>query len=202
MNKIIVLSQGRTGSTYICNLLKHNFDQCIINPFEENIENILEIIESNLSILIKDNQIIKLLNYEIPLYKKYIDIINKNFYRIKVIRNDIFHLTLSRIIAEKNNVFYYDSDYCLELENIDVKLFKDYLNKTYLHFKNLQKYEEYDSVIYHENLTGDAQIDFKSLNLNLLPPQSLPFIKLNYTNVIRNYSELYSIYMDLKNVQL
>jgi hypothetical protein len=206
IKKVIVLSQGRTGSTYVCNLIKQNFDHYVLNPFDENIENILEIINSDKKILIKDNQIIKCLHLQHnknDIYKKYIDIINKDFYRIKLLRNNVFHLTLSRIIAEKNDVFYYTSEYNPESLKIDSSVFKHYLTNTINNFENLKNYRHFDKILYYEDLVGDSTADFDMLDLkNLLPPAPRKFLKLNYNNIIENYSELLSIYMEEKNVQL
>lgn len=188
-NKILIVGMPRGGSTYMYNLLsKYNglsFDSAHIcnEPFgtirleyrkmeiddfnylhslyEQRLNSIKNIIDNDSHCVIKDH-IQNYRSYEDDLGTKFpFDSLYKDFYKIKLIRNDFKALVYSLAIAKTTRAFYvFNEEDNVTQVTIDKEMLQysidhqwDILNLLYTDIN------KYDEVVVYDDLSGDPTVD-------------------------------------------
>lgn len=176
--KIQIISIPRSGSSYLIKLISKKLELSantysiseIFNPLKNyNFENVLENIKNYNSVITK-NHVNHLSAIQKTMPDKFFQFKNVNWFTIVLLRKDIFENTISRCISyitgEWNNYSYTDNN-CFY---IDVDYFISNLNETinYWHIVDQNTLEiEYNKIVYYEDLTFNANIDFKHLDIFL-----------------------------------
>jgi LPS sulfotransferase NodH len=179
--------------------------------------NIIKDLSVSNELVIKDNQIFNIKYYlymnrillgedlsehseMIKIFEEYNSILD-NFYKIKLVRNNIFQLTLSLCIAEQTDVWHklIGSDDNVRKIILNPEKFKECLHE-YLDMKRmLNEYSNYETLIEYEELKGTYNIDCTIINNLDILPVTISFMQSHLKNddkiqVIENYEEILKIY--------
>ncbi len=209
--KILLLTMSRTGSTYLTKTLNSAMPENSIvyyEPFNENhmfkykkgyVNNLINVVENNTQVLLKSHfdQINRIKK---PSQIDYF-LNNSVWYKILLLRKDLFSCTLSHTVAHLLNNFGNKLYYKTSLK-IDVNLFLDSLEsktKNWKKFSNLKIDNNYNQIIYFEDLKFNSE-DFKLIKIKF----NLDDIKtIKNTNPtpkklinIENKDKLYNIFLN------
>lgn len=218
---VCIFSSPRSASTYLARMLIKSPDlsTLISEPFnidvgeQLNVAYIkkcranLDLIKSHTNnLLIKDN-----LSYYIATFyysnsavcdiiDEYHDHINRNFYKIKLIRNDIFEQALSNCIAVMQDIWSYNSLYdVMPTLTIDKQMFIDTLHMYMDRHNHLRNHITGHTTIYYDQLTNDTATDWKLFDAITPPEQMTPADtdpNPEKSSHVTNYYELYQWFLE------
>ena len=188
--KIQVLSNPRTGSSYLYDILtmQHDTFECMHEPFaasHNEYKTILEQINASKNIIVK-NHMYHLGQLETHnLLEQFKPI--KFDHTIVLIRKDLFETALSLSLAMTVNQWNKD-ELNFESIKIDVSTFDSAINATWLELLRIIRNEydiEYNEIVYYENLIFDEKSKYKKFR--------------DKTMTVQNYKELHSFTIDFLN---
>jgi hypothetical protein len=153
MVKVCLLSFGRSGTTFIIDMLKKLNNSNYIIDFELNEKQIEENCKN--MYLSEINYIFKYiftgdLNYDL----KMINMINKNDFKFIFIDRNLIDRLVSGKLAKKNNK-YSNSDYSDERIELDISEIYDINNYSNHYFIELNKIIQYKTIYYEQFLTDN-----------------------------------------------
>jgi len=178
--KIIILSSARSGSNYLTKLLHtcspynktllfnepFNYDVIqTLPPHELYVKKIIERCETVDHVILKThlNQL-----YDIKNTSYRDSFLNSNiWYRILLLRKDLFKCSLSHAVASELNNFN-DQNYTETTISINENNFLWTLeNKIeyWIKFADFKKLKNYNKIVYFEDFLFDPTVDIKNLNL-------------------------------------
>jgi hypothetical protein len=178
--KILILSTARTGSSYLINLLQKFAikNTCTISePFGMDMEIAVDkdkhIRKTIKKIKKVDNIILKThFNQVNELHeKKYKDFFlnNEIWYKILLLRKDLFRCTYSHAVADTIGNFG-DKTYKNLTVTIDKNKFLDILEDKIFYwteFSKIKSQGEYNKIVYFEDLSFNNEEDYKKLEIPL-----------------------------------
>jgi hypothetical protein len=224
--KILILSSARTGSNYLTTVLQTYMfkDTIVLNePFRPEIKQmfdqsgyvdaIIEAIHHNDNIILKTH-----INHFENLHEKnYKDFfLNNNlWYRLLLLRKDVFKCAFSHAVAEMSGSFS-AGPYKNLLFAIDVDHFSNIIKSklvNWIEFSKIKSHGNYNRIIYFEDFSFDIDIDFNRLyvpleqviqNNSVTPSKKTPYDILTITNKDELQERFYEIinefsYAGIKN---
>lgn len=226
MKNIYILTLPRSGSSYFFKLMSQSPDivHRYYEPFNDEllktesefyelcVSKINEIKLYKNGVLVKDTiNYINYLDHEIgdvynyrDLFLDFYNVVNSNFYVIKLHRRDIFNQAVSNCIAELTGKWTtYNGEYKFPVVNIDTDLLKSKLD---IHKKSrsfLINYPHCDKELYYEDIIENYDLTKEWIFDFLTPPDVIKpeFTTLNPPKhrVVSNYNELVDWYNNHKD---
>lgn len=199
--RIFILSSSRSGSNYLNHMIYRYSPKntlCINEPFSLDKFGIIEDSKKDFYLKNKVNECVKNDNIVLKTHfnqlttikdQHYIDFFLKNkiWYKILLLRKDLFRCTFSHAVAD--NLRNFNSRNYFETSiTIKEKIFQHVLNNKidyWIKFSMLKQEGNYDKIIYFEDLSFDFDIDRANLNL--------PIEKNVQNNIYKNPRTPYNI---------
>lgn len=171
--KIHVVSMARSGSTYLAttvaayNVKKNERSVYLDEPlndiiYENAIENFLKTVTTVKSITMKDHMDFYVKFKTTDMYNEYSKI---KIYKIGLLRKDIFESSLSHAISlqtQEWHRFTYTNPFIVNMDTFMMCLQEQ--------IKSWEKYvtniDNFNEILYYEDLTGDPVIDFNNLKIH------------------------------------
>jgi glutaredoxin-related protein len=214
--KILILSLPRSGSRYLTTLL-YNYSPestlLLVEPFHRDFFNtqnqkyISEVVKETMK---NDNVILKTHLSQLTRQvknKKHIDYFlnNKNWFRILLLRKDLFSCVLSYIVADALNNWgdkKYKTKSLLINENLFIEELKSKMN-AWNKFAQIKIEGQYNKIIYFEDLSFNLEEDIKKINQNSFTEKQIkieffkktPYEKLSIINK-DNLKNIFNTYVN------
>jgi|TARA_B110000503_G_scaffold4865_1_gene6495 hypothetical protein len=206
---ILIVSQSRTGSTYLLNMFVNSNIKFKKYPEPFNYEHMESYSQKYIKRIIKTikrtpNNVCK--DHFSNINKRLSDadktaFLNNNWYIISILRQDLVESTISNLIAEKTNLWQASDTPYLEKFVIDETYFLSTLESRYQSIIDLAEWNHknklLNEIVYYEDLKFDYDKDYK--NLKLSNTQSMTFKKNNIKksqpkdSILINYNRLRQI---------
>jgi len=136
-------------------------------------------------------------NFEfLEIFKEYKEFLETNFYKIKLVRNNLFDMALSTYIALNINQWHNANMNDLNIV-VDIDQFKDILHRYKLIHDSLINYSGCQETLFYENLSGEFSDDchlIKCITNPVNPSNQTMFKNLNKRSVIANYDDILKVY--------
>ena len=132
----------------------------------------------------------------LEIFNEYKTFLENNFYKIKLVRNDLFEMVLSTCIALEIGQWHNANMDSIKV-NVQVGNFTETLRRYKLIYKSLINYSECQETICYENLTGNYASDchlIKCITSPIDPKKQVMFKNPNKQNIIVNYDEVLEVY--------
>jgi Uri superfamily endonuclease len=214
--KILILSLPRSGSRYLTTLL-YNYSPestlLLVEPFNRDFFNtqnqkyISKVVKETMK---NDNVILKTHLSQLTRQvknKKHIDYFlnNKNWFRILLLRKDLFSCVLSYIVADALNNWgdkKYKTKSLLINENLFIEELKSKMN-AWNEFAQIKIEGQYNKIIYFEDLSFNLEEDIKKINQNSFTEKQIkreffkktPYEKLSIINK-DNLKNIFNTYVN------
>lgn len=178
--KVLILSSARTGSNYLRNLLYQYSPPGTLlmsEPFlykiaafknqDKHVRKVIKECTKSKNVVLKTH----LNHFQYIHNPKYLDqFLNAiQWYRVLLLRKDLFSCTFSHAVADTINnfgvtrytesTFEVDEDRFINTMQYKITFWKEFLE--------LKKQNKYDKIVYFEDLTFDVDTDYKNLNIPL-----------------------------------
>ena len=129
------------------------------------------------------------------VFDEYKSLIENNFYKIKLVRNNLFDLTLSMYLAIENNTWHYTGTK-FNQTIVNTEYFKNLLWDYKIIYDSLIDYPGCQETLTYEKLTGDYSIDCNLIKCIDTPFdfQQRIFKNSDKKELIVNYNEIIEIY--------
>jgi hypothetical protein len=174
--KIQVISMARSASRYLSSLLFNNLDGYIAfysEPFgisfmqeynKKYVNKIIKTCKKHSCVLLKShiNQYMRIKNDEQLDYF----LNDESWYKILLLRKDLFKVTLSHTIADILDNFN-EKEYNKTMLHVPITQFKEMLNNKIEHVELFAKFKSkysYHKLIYFENLTFNEAVDLSTFS--------------------------------------
>lgn len=132
----------------------------------------------------------------LDIFDEYRTLLEHNFYKIKLVRNNLFDIVLSSYIALEVGQWHNANMDSIKI-TVHVENFKDLLYRYKLMHDSLINYPGCQETICYENLTGTYSDDchlIKCITSPINPIKQTMFKNINKQQVIVNYDEIVEVY--------
>lgn len=219
-NKILIMSQARSGSTYTSELAElTKIKNVIYSPYGENT---LKEISSDTEAAIKE-QTRRILSFDECIIKdnrfywaetpfrdqfnaemkkclaEVREHIKENYHIIKIFRNDLFEITLSKMIAHQKDIWHArNHPFPPEKFTLDISTFDETYLNTVKNYNRLKNCPFGDVIINYEDYTSDPKIDYYKLGIDIEPENfEITLVKnRDKRTIVENYDEIKQYYIE------
>lgn len=212
--KILILSSARSGSNYLSKILHFGLNgTLLLEPFSDaymetynnkSVKFVIDVCSINTDLILKTH--LTQLNRIENIDQRNYFLKNDNWYKILLLRKNVFACAMSYTIATTLNNFN-DKHYNSVNLTLDTNIFLKNVNRNIKHWErisDIKKENNYNKIIYFENFNFNFQKDIsliglkikkRNLDVNLLDTKT-PTEKIR----IDNNDELYTLFLEtIKN---